>query len=247
MKNVMNVKLGINIDHAATLRNARSENDPSLLEVAFATQKGGADSLTMHLREDRRHIRDQDIFLVKEHCKIPVNLEMAATPEMLEIALRLAPKSVCLVPEKRSEITTEGGLDIQGAFLTIKPIVEKLVENKIDVFMFVEPDCDAIQRSQDCGATGVEVHTGAYARASNNSSARKQQLERIYLSAEFCDKKKVEFHAGHGLNYNNVQDLLGISNLVEVNIGHAILARAILAGMENAVQDMKKILMGQSR
>jgi len=240
----MSIKLGINIDHAATLRNARGENDPSILEVAFAVQSGGADSITMHLREDRRHIRDADVFLVKEHCKIPLNFEMAATAEMLDIALRLKPMSVCLVPEKREEITTEGGLDIKANLASIKPLVARLVENRIDVFIFVEPDVEAIRASQDCGATGVEVHTGAYARAFGCTASKKEQLGRIFSAAEYCEKNRFEFHAGHGLNYHNMFELLVVPNLAEVNIGHAILARALFSGIHNAVSEMKDILSG---
>jgi pyridoxine 5-phosphate synthase len=240
----MKIKLGINIDHAATLRNSRAENDPSILEFAFAVQKGGADSITMHLREDRRHIRDNDVFLVREHCKIPLNFEMAPTIEMLDIALKLNPMSVCIVPEKRDEITTEGGLDIKNKFDLVKPVVMKLVEHKIDVFIFVEPDVESITLSQEIGATGVEVHTGAYTRSFGNTSDRKLQLEKIYVAAKYCDKINFEFHAGHGLNYHNIFELLQISNLVEVNIGHAVLSRALFSGIENAVNDMKQILTG---
>lgn len=239
------MKLGINIDHAATLRNARGENDPSILEIAFEAQKGGADLITMHLREDRRHIRDADLFLVKEHIKIPVNFEMATTVEMLEIALKLQPKSVCIVPEKREEITTEGGLDIHKNYNTVKPVIRKLTENKIDVFIFVEPDAEAIKISQDCGATGVEIHTGAFARSFFNTNAKNIQMERIYRAADFCSVNKFELHAGHGLNYHNIRDLFQVPGISEVNIGHAILARALLTGLSTAVRAMKLIIHGQ--
>ena len=242
----MSIKLGINIDHAATLRNARGENDPSLIEFAFECQKGGADSITMHLREDRRHIRDEDIFLVKRHMKIPMNLEMAATKEMLDIALKLQPKSVCIVPEKREEITTEGGLDIKGQFSVVKQITQKLMENKIDVFIFVEPDVESVKISQDCGASGVELHTGAFARSFFNSDTEKIQFEKIVSSADFCKKGNFEFHAGHGLNYHNIYKLLKLKNLVEVNIGHAVIARALYSGIYNAVHDMKQIICGNN-
>ncbi|MDH4262510.1 MAG: pyridoxine 5'-phosphate synthase [Spirochaetia bacterium] len=243
----MSIKLGINIDHAATLRNARAENDPSIVEFALAVQKGGADSITMHLREDRRHIRDNDIFLVREHCKIPVNFEMAATVEMLDIALKLNPMSACIVPEKRDEVTTEGGLDIKNKLAEIKPLILKLLEYKIDVFIFVEPDIETIKYAMESGATGVEVHTGAYAHSFGNTTARKKQLEKIFSAAQFCVENNFEFHAGHGLNYHNIYELLKISNLVEVNIGHSILSRALFSGIHRAVHDMKQILSGHDQ
>ena len=240
----MSIKLGVNIDHAATLRNARGENDPSLLEIAFETQKAGADLITMHLREDRRHIRDKDVFLVREHVKIPINFEMAPASEMVDIALKLSPKSVCLVPEKREEVTTEGGLDVAGNIKIIKPVIKKLTDAKIDVFLFTEPDPEAIKISRDLGANGVEIHTGAYARAFLNSDAKKFQLDRIISASQSAAQSGFEFHAGHGLNYHNIFDLLFLENLVEVNIGHAILSRALFSGLHCAISDMKSLLTG---
>lgn len=240
----MHIKLGINIDHAATLRNARGENDPSILEFALEVQKHGADSITMHLREDRRHIRDNDVFLVRDQLKIPLNFEMAANREMLEIALELNPKSVCLVPEKREEITTEGGLDIKNNKNSIQSITSSLIASQIEVFFFIEPEQEVIQLARDCGATGVEVHTGKYARSFLNQKEKELQRERIFKAADFCQKINMEFHAGHGLNYHNIPELATIKNLVEVNIGHAIISRALFTGIGKAVLDMKKLLSG---
>lgn len=240
------IRLGINIDHAATLRNARGENDPSILEIAFEAQNGGADSLTMHLREDRRHIRDEDIFLVKKHLKIPLNMEMAATEEMLKIALELKPKSVCLVPEKREEVTTEGGLDLQKHWQKMRDLASELLKNEIEVFLFVEPDPKAIELALKAEVSGVEIHTGAYARSFLNAVEKKRQMEKIVKAAEQCQNAGLEFHAGHGLNYHNIFEVMAIKNLLEVNIGHAILARALVSGIKNAVKDMKGILDGRA-
>jgi pyridoxine 5-phosphate synthase len=238
----MAIKLGVNIDHAATLRNARGENDPSLIEFAFAVQNAGADSITMHLREDRRHIRDSDVFFIKDQLKIPVNLEMAANAEMLEIALELNPKSICIVPEKREEITTEGGLDLSQKLDTLKPLVQKLLENHIGVFLFIEPDEKTIRLAHECGVTGIEVHTGRYAHSFLNTKKFDLELKQIVKSSELSLDMGLEFHAGHGLNYFNLSPLLEIKNLVEVNIGHSIISRSLFTGISSAVADIKNIL-----
>ncbi|MDH4199278.1 MAG: pyridoxine 5'-phosphate synthase [Spirochaetia bacterium] len=243
----MKINLGINIDHAATLRNMRGENDPSILEVAFEVQRGGADSITMHLREDRRHIRDEDIFIVKNHVKIPINFEMAATREMLEIALELNPTSVCIVPEKRQEITTEGGFDIKNKYHDVQAIVDVLTKKNIAVFIFVEPDVSDIEQCMRIGAAGVEIHTGAYARSFFKHTVREDQLQRIRQCAKYCKENKFIFHAGHGLNYHNIYDLLEIENLAEVNIGHAVLSQALISGIGASVRAMKNILIGNAQ
>jgi len=237
-----NIRLGINIDHAATLRNARAENDPVLSEVAIEAQYGGADLITMHLREDRRHIVDSDLLEIKKAIKIPINLEMALTDEMITIALDFSPKSICVVPEKREEITTEGGFDIEKHFEKLERTVPLFEEKGIDVFLFVEASEQAIELSSKLHVTGVEVHTGTYAHSFFNTKQKQTELAKILKCAQLCEKYNIEFHAGHGLNYNNIFDLLPISNLTEVNIGHSILARSVITGMHSAVSNMKSIL-----
>ena len=236
------IRLGINIDHAATLRNARSENDPVLTEVAIEAQYGGADLITMHLREDRRHIVDDDLIEIKKNIKIPINLEMALTDEMIDIALNFSPNSVCLVPEKREEITTEGGLDLDKHFKKLESTVPLFKEKGIEFFLFVEPSEQAIEVANTLKVTGVEVHTGTYARSFFNTHSKEIELQKIKQCANLCKKHGLEFHAGHGLNYNNIFNLLDIPNITEVNIGHSILARSVITGIRSAVSDMKKIL-----
>ena len=236
------IHLGLNIDHIATLRNARNEGDPSLLELAFEAQDGGADSFTMHLREDRRHIKDKDIFEIKEHAKLPINLEMAISEEMTKIALQLKPRSVCIVPERRLELTTEGGLDVNAHFAALRPLVQELQAAEIEVFPFVEPDLTAIDLCHTLGCNGVELHTGAFARGWKNIYERHRQVQRLQLAAEHCAKLKLELHIGHGLNYANIGDVLNLPGLTEVNIGHAIIARALKTGLRLAVAEMKALL-----
>ncbi|MDH5717790.1 MAG: pyridoxine 5'-phosphate synthase [Spirochaetia bacterium] len=236
------IDLGINIDHIATLRNARAEKDPSLLEMAFCVQDGGADTITMHLREDRRHIKDDDIFSIKEHCKLPINLEMALTKEMLDIALKLHPKSVCIVPEKREELTTEGGLNVKSNLKNLHEFIPLLIKNEIEVYLFVEADINILKLCGDLKASGVEVHTGTYAQNINNNIKRNFEIEKIKKAAEYCHENNLIFHAGHGLNYQNIEPLISIENLTEVNIGHSIIARSLKTGLTSAVREMKNII-----
>lgn len=236
------IRLGLNIDHIATLRNARKERDPSLLELVFEAQEGGADLITMHLREDRRHILDEDLFEVKKHSKLPINLEMALTQEMLEIALKLKPHSVCLVPERREELTTEGGLDIKKHFSLIKDFCHELKKAQILVFPFVEANRESIALSFEAGCDGVEIHTGRYARFWHNSHLRKEEIYRFTEMAQLCLELGLELHMGHGLNYFNIHHILSLPGLKEVNIGHAIISRALKTGLQNAVREMKALL-----
>ena len=238
----MKISLGVNIDHVATLRNARGEGDPSLVEMALEAQEGGADSFTMHLREDRRHIKDEDLWEVRKHTLLPINLEMALTDEMVKIAVDYRPGSVCIVPEKREEVTTEGGLDLLYHSQKIKEVVPLLKENNIRIFLFIEPDINIIGLAADLGVHGVEVHTGAYARSFKSPIEADHELQRIRACASTCHEKGLEFHAGHGLNYHNVYPLKAITNLTEVNIGHAIIARSIKVGLKKAVKAMKECL-----
>jgi len=241
------ISLGINIDHIATLRNARGENDPSLLEMLFEIQDGGAKSITMHLREDRRHIKDEDVFIVKNHGKLPINFEMALTREMVDIALELKPKSVCIVPEKRQELTTEGGLNINGFNKDTSIIFRELQQNNINIFLFVEPSIEVLSKIIDLGIDGVEVHTGLYTNNFQEGTSYKKDLEKIIDAAGFCSKNKIIFHAGHGLNYQNIKYLLNIENLAEVNIGHSVISRSLKVGLRNAVSEMNMLLQGNSR
>ena len=233
------IKLGVNIDHVATLRNARGEQDPSLLEIALEAQEGGAASFTMHLREDRRHIVDNDLFEIKKHAKIPINMEMALTDEMTEIALKLKPKSVCIVPENREELTTEGGLNTKDLFDRLSNGLSVFKEADIEVFLFTEPSEEAVEHAAKLGVTGIEVHTGNFARSFFHREALESELKKINYAGKLCREKHLEFHAGHGLNYHNIYSLLGIENLSEVNIGHAIISRALKTGMRQAVLEMK--------
>lgn len=232
------INLGINIDHVATLRNARGENDPSLIELAIIAQNAGADLITVHLREDRRHIRDADVFELKRNLKIPLNFEMALADEILGIALELKPATACIVPERREEITTEGGLDVARAEKRVGDFVEKLQAHGIDVYLFVEPDEAAVKLAAKSGARGIEIHTGAYARAFTHMRHRADELKRIAHAARLAHEMRLEVHAGHGLNYHNVGPVCAIDHLTEFNIGHAIIARSLATGLSDAIQDM---------
>ncbi|MCX7634054.1 MAG: pyridoxine 5'-phosphate synthase [Turneriella sp.] len=236
------IALGVNIDHIATLRNARGENDPSVIELALLAQNAGADLITVHLREDRRHIRDEDVFELKKHLKIPLNLEMALSPEILAIAKRLVPATVCLVPERRQEITTEGGLDAVSQKEKIREVVSELRQCGVEVFLFLEPDKDAITAARETGARGVELHTGAYARAFTLLPERRHEWEKLKIAAEFAASLDLEVHAGHGLNYHNVQDIARLPFVTELNIGHAIVARSLRTGLAQAILDMRRAI-----
>jgi pyridoxine 5-phosphate synthase len=233
------IKLGVNIDHVATLRNARGENDPSLIEMAMLTQNAGADLITVHLREDRRHIQDADIFELKKNLKIPLNFEMALSEEILKIALDLQPATVCLVPERREEITTEGGLNVQKYASVVASYVEQLQTRGIEVHLFIEPDLETVKAAAASGAKGIEFHTGAYARAFNHLPRRRHEISRIAAAADAAVALELEVHAGHGLNYFNVAELAQIHAIREMNIGHAIIARSLAIGLPQAIEDMR--------
>ncbi len=239
------INLGVNIDHIATLRNSRGENKPSLLRMLFEAEKGGADSITMHLREDRRHIQDNDIFEIKEHTQLPLNLEIALNEEMIKIALKLKPSSVCIVPERREEITTEGGLKLKAMINQLKRVQEQLKQSDIELYLFLEADESSISTAKEIGVTGVEIHTGSYARTFQNKINFQKTLNKLKSIAKLSEKEGLIFHAGHGLDYYNIKPLLDIINLKEVNIGHAIIAHSLEVGLKNAVQQMKKILNNQ--
>lgn len=237
-ENVM-IKLGVNIDHIATLRNARGENDPALIELALVAQNAGADLITVHLREDRRHIRDADVFDLKKHLKIPLNFEMALSEEILSIALKLQPSTACIVPERREEITTEGGLNVGQFADTVKSFTERLQANGIEVFLFIEPDLFSVKAAAATGARGIEFHTGAYARSFTHLPQRKVELKRLETATASALDFGLEVHAGHGLNYFNVTEVAQIQGITELNIGHAIIARSLAVGLDEAIFEMR--------
>jgi pyridoxine 5-phosphate synthase len=237
---VSKLRLGVNIDHVATVRNARGGGNPDPVRAAILAEQAGADGITAHLREDRRHIRDEDIAALKRGLKIPLNLEMAATEEMLAIALRHQPHACCIVPEKREERTTEGGIDVVGHFARLEPIVRQLAGAGIRVSMFVEPDRKQIDASRALGAPVVELHTGAYANAT--ADARAKILKHIHNAAEFGADIGLEIHAGHGLTFDNVKDIAAIPHIKELNIGHFLIGEAVFIGLENSIRRMRALM-----
>ncbi len=238
------IKLGVNIDHIATLRQARGENFPSLLKAVAICEKAGADSITTHLREDRRHIQDRDVFEIKECMRTRLNFEMSACDEIVNIALKLQPYSVCIVPEKRQELTTEGGLDVEGQKAHLQEVVKKLQGKGIIVSMFIDAKENQIQACANIKANAVEIHTGKYANLFKSGKEKAQEeLEKIKQSAILAKQNNLIFNAGHGLDYNNVSDICEIKNLNELNIGFSIIAQAVFDGLEKAVLDIKKILL----
>jgi pyridoxine 5-phosphate synthase len=234
------LRLGVNIDHVATIRNARGGEHPDPVRAAFATAKAGADGITAHLREDRRHITDQDIARLKERLTIPLNLEMAATEEMLEIALRHRPHAACIVPEKREERTTEGGLDAAGQHNHLAPFVARLCEANIRVSLFIEPDPRQVDAAIRLRAPVVEFHTGRYAHL--DGEARAVELRRIADAAALAVKNGIEPHAGHGLTFDNVAPVAAIPQLKELNIGHFLVGEAIFTGLDASVARMRALM-----
>ena len=244
MSSHLSLELGINIDHVATLRNARGTTYPDPLRAAALAEEAGADLITLHLREDRRHIKDADLLALRPLIKTRMNLECAVTPEMIDIACQVKPHDVCLVPEKREEVTTEGGLDVTGHFEVIKAATKKLIDAGIRVSLFIDPEEKQIQAAKDVGATVVELHTGRYADLSGADQAK--ELERIRKAAAFGKSIGMRVNAGHGLHEGNVKPIAAIAELSELNIGHAIVAEALFKGWQKAITDMKS-LMAQGR
>lgn len=234
------LRLGVNIDHVATIRNARGGEHPDPVRAAFAAAAAGADGITAHLREDRRHITDDDIWRLMERLAIPLNLEMAATEEMLEIALRHRPHAACIVPEKREERTTEGGLDASGHFVELAPIVARLGEAGIRVSLFIEPDPAQIEAAAKLRAPVVEFHTGRYAH--RTGAPRTEELRRIADAAALAVKNGIEPHAGHGLTFDNVVPVAAIPQIAELNIGHFLVGEAIFTGLESSVRRMRELM-----
>jgi len=233
-------RLGINVDHVATLRNARGGPHPCPVRAAQLIGEAGGEGITAHLREDRRHITDRDIDRLKAECELPLNLEMAASAEMLGIALRVRPHACCLVPERREERTTEHGLEVAGREEALRPIVEELSAAGIRVSLFVDPDPRQLEAARRLAAPVEELHTGTYCEASGD--ARIHQLDRLAAAARLCEELDLECHAGHGLSYDNVTPVAAIANVVELNIGHFLIGEAVFAGFVPAVQRMRRLM-----
>jgi len=231
------LRLGVNIDHVATIRNARGGAFPDPVRAAKLAEQAGADGITAHLREDRRHISDTDIERLTDQLVVPLNLEMAATDEMLDIALRHKPHAACIVPEKREELTTEGGLDAVGGHNHLKSYVKQLTDAGIRVSLFIDPDPAQLDAAAALGAPVVELHTGAYCEA--RQVARERELERIMAAAAHAGKVGLECHAGHGLDFETVSPVAAIPNIVELNIGHFLVGEAIFGGLESAIKRMR--------
>jgi pyridoxine 5-phosphate synthase len=229
-------RLGVNIDHVATLRNARGGTHPDPLLVAQAALEAGADGITLHLREDRRHIRDDDLARIRAALTAPINLEMAATAEMTEIACRALPHACCIVPEKRQEITTEGGLDAAGSFDALQPMVRRLTDAGIRVSLFIDPDARQLEAARALGAPVVELHTGAYAEG------RPGELDRLRKAAAMTASLGLECHAGHGLTFDNAGAVAAFPEIAELNIGHFLMGEALLMGLPQAVRRMIGII-----
>ncbi len=235
------ILLGVNIDHVATLRNARGTKYPDPVHAAEVAERAGADGITIHLREDRRHITDRDVRILKETIQTRMNLEMAVTDEMVDIALKTQPEFVCLVPEKREELTTEGGLDVVGQFDKIKAATEKLTAAGINVSLFIDADRAQIDASKACGAPYIELHTGQYADAENEVD-QNDELKKIAAGASYADSLGIKVNAGHGLTYHNAAPIAALPEIFELNIGHSIIGRSLFDGLGKAVADMKIVL-----
>ncbi len=234
------IELGVNIDHVATLRNARGTVYPDPLQAALLAERAGADAITLHLREDRRHIRDADVEKIRPLLTTRMNLESAVTEEMIEIACRILPQDVCLVPERRAEVTTEGGLDVIRFFDEVKQACSRLAANRIRVSLFIDADAEQIRAAADVGAPVIELHTGRYADAEGEE--QQAELERIRSGVAAGVRQGLKVNAGHGLHYTNVQAIAAMPDIAELNIGHAIVAQAVFDGWENAVRSMKAIM-----
>lgn len=235
------IELGINIDHVATLRNARGTAYPDPIRAALEAEEAGADVITLHLREDRRHIRDADVEAIRPLLRTRMNLEAAVTSEMIDFSCRIKPQDSCLVPEKRHEITTEGGLDVVTHFAQVQAAVRQLQAEGIRVSLFIDPDPAQIQAAAEVGAPVIELHTGRYAEA-HDEREQQIELERVKLAVDEGIRRGLQVNAGHGLHYTNVQAIAAIAQIAELNIGHAIVAHAVFVGWRNAVSEMKAIM-----
>lgn len=237
----MGIKLGVNIDHTATVRQARKTDEPDPVWAAAIAELAGADIITVHLREDRRHINDRDVHLLKETVASPLNLEMSLNEEIVKIALKIKPDEATIVPERRQEVTTEGGLNVVGEAARVKDVVARLREAGIRVSLFIDVKEKQIRAAKDADAEAIELHTGKYATAKNEAK-REAELEKLRQGAELAHSLGLEVHAGHGLTYRNVQPIITLPHLTELHIGHSIISRAVLAGLDQAVREMKALL-----
>lgn len=235
------IRLGVNIDHVATLRQARGTRYPDPVQAALEAQQAGADGITLHLREDRRHIQERDVRILREVLQVPMNLELAAVPEMIDFALGLAPENCCLVPERREELTTEGGLDVATMSSELASVCARLREGGVHVSLFIDPDPAQVEAAAGTGAPVIEIHTGRYADA-RSVAERSAELARVRRAVEHGQRLGLQVNAGHGLNYHNVQAIAAIPRIEELNIGHAIVARAVFTGMAEAVREMKRLM-----
>ncbi len=242
MAKVMTIELGVNIDHVATLRQARGTRYPDPSQAAYLAEEAGADAITIHLREDRRHIQDSDVVRLIEQVMTRINLELAATPQMLAIACEHRPSDVCIVPEKRDELTTEGGLNVAEQIDSITAACAQLSEAGIRVSLFIDPDAVQLEAAVACGAPVVELHTGAFADASDATTAA-SELKRISTASRLGDSLGLRVNAGHGLHYHNVGAIARIREIAELNIGHAIVSRAVFTGFKPAVSEMKRLML----
>jgi len=238
----MSIYLGVNIDHVATLRQARGTRYPDPIQAAIEAEQAGADSITLHLREDRRHIQDRDVMMLADILQTKMNLEMAVTEEMISIAEHYRPADCCLVPERREELTTEGGLDVAGQLSRMHDACTRLAAAGITVSLFIDPELKQIEAAVACGAPVIELHTGRYAEAGSAAEAKKE-LKVIRKAAEQAHALGLQVNAGHGLHYHNVQPIAAIKELVELNIGHAIVARSFFTGFQAAVREMKQLML----
>ena len=236
------IRLGVNIDHVATVRNARGEKYPSPLRAAILAEKSGADSITIHLREDRRHINDKDLRLINDKLKIPYNLEIAATKEMLNIALKHKPPFICIVPEKRKEITTEGGLNLNYKKNFLKEVILKLKKNKSRVSLFIDPSLTDIKKAKSLNVACIEIHTGKFCNLVNENKNFKSELDKIKQAVKLGNKIGLEVHAGHGLTYKSAKILSKVKGIKEFNIGHFLIGDAIFVGLSASIKNFKKII-----
>lgn len=242
MKHENDILLGVNIDHVATLRQARGTLYPEPVHAALLAEQAGADSITLHLREDRRHIQDRDVEILRNMLQTRMNLEMAVTEEMLTIAERIKPADCCLVPERREELTTEGGLDVVGQKSRIAEACKRLAEAGVRVSLFIDADAAQIAAAAECGAPVIEIHTGHYADAAS-SNARQAEYEKILNAVDVGTAAGLQVNAGHGLHYHNVKEVAAIAGIRELNIGHAIIAQSIFSGLADAVAEMKRLML----
>jgi pyridoxine 5-phosphate synthase len=234
------IRLGVNVDHVATVRQARRAEVPDPVAAALLAEKAGADGITVHLREDRRHVQERDVERLREQAATKINLEMAVTPAMVAYAEKIRPHDACFVPEKREELTTEGGLDVVAHKIKVRDAVKKLQDRGIQVSLFIDPAQTQIETAKEVGADAIEIHTGAYCNVA--MAARQRELAAIADAAALARRLGLEVHAGHGLDYENVLPIAKIPEIVELNIGHSIIARAVIVGIEQAVREMKELL-----